>query len=90
MFRAESWFRKFEQAVKWNPSYMLNDQMVTELHLEHPFMGARMLRDQLKRMGFKVGRRHVSTLMKKMGIEALIKNLERVRSIQPIRSILIC
>ena len=39
-----------------------------ELHLQHPTMGARMLRDQLKRQGFEVGRRHVSTLMKKMGI----------------------
>ena len=46
-------------------------RQVDELHLEHPFMGARMLRDQLNRMGFKVGRKHVSTLMKKMGIEAL-------------------
>ena len=46
-------------------------RQIDELHLEHPFMGARMLRDQLNRMGFKVGRKHVSTLMKKMGIEAL-------------------
>ena len=46
-------------------------RQMDELHLEHPFMGARMLRDQLNRMGFKVGRTHVSTLMKKMGIEAL-------------------
>ncbi len=36
-------------------------------------MGARMLRDQLNRMGFKVGRKHVSTLMKKMGTEALYR-----------------
>ena len=42
-----------------------------ELHLEHPFMGARMLRDQLLREGLKVGRRHVATLMQRMGIEAL-------------------
>jgi putative transposase len=42
-----------------------------ELHLEHPFMGARMLRDQLAKKGIKVGRRHVRTLMKRMGIEAL-------------------
>ncbi len=41
------------------------------LHLEHPFMGARMLRDQLGRKGFRVGRRHVATLMRRMGIEAL-------------------
>ena len=42
-----------------------------ELHLEHPFMGARMLRDQLNREGFRVGRKHVGTLMARMGIEAL-------------------
>lgn len=42
-----------------------------ELHLEHPFMGARMLRDQLWREGIEVGRRHVTTLMLRMGIEAL-------------------
>jgi putative transposase len=48
-------------------------RQIDELHLEHPFMGARMLRDQLSRMGFKVGRKHVSTLMKKMGIEALYR-----------------
>ncbi len=43
------------------------------LHLEHPFMGARMLRDQLNRKGFAVGRRHVGRLMKCMGIEALYR-----------------
>ena len=42
-----------------------------ELHLEHPFMGARMLRDQLWREGTEVGRRHVTTLMARMGIAAL-------------------
>jgi putative transposase len=42
-----------------------------ELHLEHPFMGARMLRDQLHREGTQVGRRHVGTLMQRMGIAAL-------------------
>jgi putative transposase len=42
-----------------------------ELHLEHPFAGSRMLRDMLKREGHQIGRKHVATLMKKMGIEAL-------------------
>jgi len=42
-----------------------------ELHLEHPFMGARMLRRHLHREGIRVGRRHVRTLMQRMGIEAL-------------------
>ena len=44
-----------------------------ELHLEYPFMGTRMLRDQLNRKGFDVGRKHVGTLMKRMGIEALYR-----------------
>ncbi len=44
---------------------------IDQLHLEHPFMGARMLRDQLHRAGLSVGRRHVATLMRRMGIEAL-------------------
>jgi putative transposase len=41
------------------------------LHLEHPFMGARMLRDQLARDDMHAGRRHIRTLMQRMGIEAL-------------------
>ena len=44
---------------------------IDELHLEHPFMGARMLRDQLARQGIKAGRRHIGTLMLRMGIQAL-------------------
>ena len=42
-----------------------------ELHLEHPWMGNRKLQDQLNREGFVVGRKHVATLMKRMGIAAL-------------------
>jgi len=42
------------------------------LHLDYPFMGSRALRDILRRTGFPgVGRRHIATLMKKMGIEAI-------------------
>jgi len=44
-----------------------------ELHLDYPFAGARMLRDLLRREGVVVGRRHVATLMKRMGIEALYR-----------------
>lgn len=44
---------------------------IDELHLQHPFMGARMLRDQLAREGVHVGRRHLRTLMRRLGIEAL-------------------
>lgn len=48
-------------------------RQIDELHLEHPFMGSRMLRDQLNRLGYAVGRKHVRTLMKRMGIEALYR-----------------
>ena len=44
---------------------------IDELHLEHPFMGARMMRRQLQRQGIHVGRRHLSTLMERMGIQAV-------------------
>jgi len=46
---------------------------IDELHLEHPFAGSRMLRDMLRREGIQVGRRHVATLMRRMGIEALYR-----------------
>jgi putative transposase len=44
------------------------------LHLELPFAGARMLRGLLVAEGYKIGRRHVKTLMKRMGIEALYRH----------------
>ena len=46
---------------------------IDELHLEHPFAGGRMLRDMLRQEGLLSGRRHVSTLMRRMGIEALYR-----------------
>lgn len=44
-----------------------------ELHLAHPFAGARMLRDLLRPEGQTIGRRRVATLMRRMGIEALYR-----------------
>jgi len=46
-------------------------RQIDQLHLEHPFMGQRMLVRQLKRQGVQVGRLHVRTLMQRMGICAL-------------------
>jgi putative transposase len=43
------------------------------LHLEYPFAGSRMLRGLLVAEGCKIGRRHVRTLMRRMGIEALYR-----------------
>jgi putative transposase len=44
-----------------------------ELHLEFPFAGSRMLRDLLRAEGIEIGRQHVATLMKRMGIEAIYR-----------------
>src|SRR5258707_2705434 len=51
-----------------------------QLHLEFPFAGSRMLRDLLAAEGCKIGRRHVKTLMRRMGIEALYR---RPRTTKP-------
>jgi len=46
---------------------------IDALHLEHPFAGARMLRDLLRQEGIVVGRKHIGTLMRRMGIQALYR-----------------
>jgi len=46
---------------------------IDELHLQHPFAGARMLRDLLGQEGRRVGRKRVASLMAKTGIEALYR-----------------
>jgi putative transposase len=46
---------------------------IDKLHLDYPFAGSRMLQGLLKAEGHRVGRRHVATLMRKMGIEALYR-----------------
>jgi putative transposase len=50
------------------------------LHLEFPFAGSRMLRGLLAAEGCQIGRRHVKTLMRRMGIEALYR---RPRTTKP-------
>lgn len=44
-----------------------------ELHLNYPFAGSRMLSRLLRDEGHKVGRLHVRTLMRKMGMQALYR-----------------
>src|ERR1039458_5922860 len=46
---------------------------IDELHMNYPFAGSRMLRDLLSLQGLEVGRRHVRTLMRRMGIETLYR-----------------
>ena len=55
-------------------------QRLDRLHLEYPFAGSRMLRGLLALQGYKIGRRHVKTLMRRMGMEALYR---RPRTTKP-------
>lgn len=59
---------------------------IDELHLNFPFAGSRMLRDLLRLEGVRIGRKHVATLMRKMGIEALYRrpNTSRRHAAHPV------
>ena len=46
---------------------------IDALHLECPFAGSRLLKKLLRTEGHAVGRKHVATLMRRMGIEALYR-----------------
>jgi putative transposase len=54
-------------------------RQIDELHLQHPFAGSRMLRDLLRLQGVNVGRKHVATLMRRMGVEALYQHPRTTR-----------
>lgn len=46
---------------------------IDELHLDYPFAGSRMLRDILRLEGGAVGRKHVRTLMRRMGLRTVYR-----------------
>ena len=54
-------------------------ERIDKLNLEMPFAGSRMLRDLLALASIMVGRKHVATLMKRMGIEALYRKPSTTR-----------
>ena len=54
-------------------------RQLDELHLEYPFAGSRLLRDLLRLRNVRVGRKHVATLMRRMGIAALYRHPRTTR-----------
>ena len=56
-----------------SPENLVLMKQIDKLHTEFPFAGSRMLRRLLAFDGSKVGRRHVKTLMQRMGVEALYR-----------------
>ena len=63
----------YYEPVPVSTSDLIVMRRIDELHLELPFAGSRMLRDLLVAEGSKIGRRHATTLMRKMGIEAVYR-----------------
>jgi putative transposase len=63
----------YYQPVPVSEADSLLMRRIDELHLKWPFLGARRLRDLLKTEGFEVGRKHVATLMRKLGIATLYR-----------------
>ena len=63
----------YYEAVPISEQDLMLMRLIDEIHLKYPYMGSRSIRDQLQDMGHQVGRQHVSTLMKKMGIAALYR-----------------
>ena len=65
-------------SVYYQPCPVLNADLapmrrIDELHLDYPFAGSRMLAGLLRQGGYQVGRLHVPTMMKQMGIEAIYR-----------------
>jgi putative transposase len=56
-----------------SPADLALMRRMDELHLEFPFAGSRMLRDLLAAEGSTLGRRHTTSLMRVLGIEAVYR-----------------
>jgi putative transposase len=61
----------YYRAVPVNVRDLQIMKLMDVIHLKHPYWGSRSIRDELRDKGYKIGRGHVSTLMKKMGIAAI-------------------
>jgi hypothetical protein len=46
---------------------------IDALHLDYPFAGSRMLRDLLLGEGIGIGRERITTMMRRMGVEAIYR-----------------
>src|SRR4029450_12877717 len=55
------------------PADLATMRRLDELHLNYPFAGSRMLRDLLTGEGIAIGRDRVTTMMRRMGIEAIYR-----------------
>jgi putative transposase len=63
----------YYQAIPLSEQDLTIMSLMDEIHLRHPYYGSRRICDELLDNGFRVGRGHVRTLMRRMGIEALYR-----------------
>ena len=63
----------YYQPLPLSEADLLLMRRIDERHLKWPFLGSRRLRNLLRAEGFAVGRKHVATLMRKMGIAAIYR-----------------
>jgi len=61
----------YYEAVPINGRDLELMRLIDGIHLKYPFYGSRRIRNELRDMGHDIGREHVITLMRKMGIRAL-------------------
>jgi len=62
----------YKTAIKApDPEEMHLKRLIDELHMKHPFMGTRSIRDQLRSRGYKINRKRVKRLMDEMGIASV-------------------
>ncbi len=66
-----SWSSLYYEPVPVRESDLLLMRLIDDVHLGHPDLGSRRIQDELEDMGHHVGRDHVRTLMRKMGIQAV-------------------
>jgi putative transposase len=70
---AESRSAVYYQARPVSAADLVVMRRIDELHLDYPFAGSRMPRDLLRGEGVAIGRARVTTMMRRMGIEALYR-----------------
>jgi putative transposase len=69
----------YYQQVPVSTADLARMRRIDELHLELPFAGSRLLCDLLRAEGHLIGRKHVRTLMRKMGITAIYRRANTSR-----------
>ena len=64
--RSTAYYQTVEKIL--DPEEIHLKRLIDELHMKHPSMGTRVIRDQLQNQGYKISRKRVKRFMDEMGI----------------------